>query len=77
MDRDDELKLKFSALHILLFLKKTSLFKKMSHKCCGKTASIYTLAHRHCIYVSPFNTHENLTLVICVGESSLGGVNLT
>lgn len=28
MDRDDELKLKFSALHILLFLKKTSLKKK-------------------------------------------------
>lgn len=37
--------------------------KKMPGKCCGKTTSIYTVAHRNCIYVSAFNTHENLALV--------------
>lgn len=76
MDRNDELKLKYPALHIMLFLKKVPFFEKMPHKCCGKTTSIYILAQRHCLYVSPFYTHENFTLVYMWRNQVLDKVNL-
>lgn len=55
MNRNDELKVKYSALHIILFKKYPLLYKHY-----GKTAPMCTLPHRHCLYVSPCNSHENL-----------------